>query len=242
MRPAPEVLVPARVRGRLDAVLPDRLTDWWRRTFAGVTPKERWGYRLWTLVGLVIAIPELGAAVWDNGPWPTISGTTGHLEDIWKPTAIFVVALIVFAAGRALGYGAPRDPAEAPGVEPARANDWWPWIYFGVAVVGTAVAGFVVAKTVDGGKEAQFVVGYVIYGLIGFFFLLVPALFGWALARFAGRDVVPFPPIFRTVADLEKRVPLIALILLTGLVILLIHLALYPWPDISHQHPTPDSV
>jgi len=42
--------------------------------------------------------------------------------------------------------------------------------------------------------------------------------------------------------DLEKRAPPIALIVLTGLVILLIHLALYPWADISHQHPTPDSV
>lgn len=241
MRPAPEVLVPAAVRGRLDAFLPDWLTNWWKRTFANVTPRERWGYRIWALVGVVVAIPELGAAIWDNGPWPTISGTTGHLEDIWKPTAIFVVAIIVIAAARALGYG-QRKPETPPTAAEARADDWWPWIYFGVAVLVTAAAGFIVAKTVGEGGEAQFVVGYVIYGLIGFFCLLVPAVFRWPLAKLFNRDVLPFPPIFRTVGDLEKRVPVVALVVLAGLVILLIHLALYPWPDVSHHNPTPDSV
>ena len=40
---------------------------------------------------------------------------------------------------------------------------------------------------------------------------------------------VPFPTLFRTIANLERARGTVA-----GLVILLVHLAFYPWPDISH--------
>jgi hypothetical protein len=200
-------------------------------------------------VGAVIAVPEIWAAVaGDAGSWPTISGTTGHLEDLWKLTAVIVVALIVIAAAWAVGYGkpaplAPRLRAGRPQVPQASAQlagEWWPYVYFGIAVVCTAVASLATAGLAGDGGEARFVVGYVMYGLIGFFFLFLPATFGWALAFFFARDV-PFPPILRTIHDLEKRVPLVALVVLAGLVILLIHLALYPWPDISHHQPKPGS-
>jgi hypothetical protein len=52
---------------------------------------------------------------------------------------------------------------------------------------------------------------------------------------------VPFPSLITTLRDLERRVPLVALVVLAGLVILLIHLALYPWPDVSHHNPVPGS-
>src|SRR5690242_19384791 len=85
---------------------------WWRRHFSHVGTFERWGYAAWGLVGLVVAIPEISAAAWQDGPWPTISGTIGHLEDLWDVSAIFVVALITVAAARALDYrrrsGNPR--------------------------------------------------------------------------------------------------------------------------------------
>jgi hypothetical protein len=54
------------------------------------------------------------------------------------------------------------------------------------------------------------------------------------LAFWFARDV-PFPTLFGTVADLERRWPPVALVILAGMVVLLVHLALYPWPDIfSH--------
>jgi Na+/proline symporter len=190
---------------------------------------ERIGYVVWGSVALVVAIPEIWALAVNDAPWPTISGTTGHLEDLWHPTAVFVVALIVVAAALAVGYGRPgeRTPTNAP------AGQWWPFLYLGSAVVFTVGAGFLASSLVNG-REGRFVLGYVIYGTIGFFFLFLPAVFGWAF-------VVPFPSLFTTLRDLERRVPLIALLVLAGLVILLIHLALYPWPDVTHHNPRPGS-
>jgi hypothetical protein len=194
-----------------------------------VTRFERLGYVVWGAVALVVAIPELWALASNGAPWPTISGTTGHLEDLWHPTAVFVVALIVVAAALATGYGRPaeRTPTVAP------AGQWWPFLYLGSAVAFTVGAGFLASGVVNG-SEGRFVLGYVIYGLIGFFFILLPAVFGWVF-------VVPFPSLITTLRDLERRVPLVALVVLAGLVILLIHLALYPWPDVTHHHPRPGS-
>jgi hypothetical protein len=194
-----------------------------------VTRFERLGYVVWGAVALVVAIPEIWALAVNDAPWPTISGTTGHLEDLWHPTAVIVVAVIVVAAALAVGYGRldERAPTTAPG------GDLWPFVYLGSAVAFTVGAGFLASGLVNG-REGRFVLGYVIYGLIGFFFVVAPAIFGWAF-------VVPFPSLITTLRDLERRVPLVALVVLAGLVILLIHLALYPWPDVTHHNPKPGS-
>jgi len=42
---------------------------------------------------------------------------------------------------------------------------------------------------------------------------------------------VPFPTLFRTVADLERRWRPVAMIVVAGLVILMLHLVFFPWPD-----------
>jgi hypothetical protein len=242
VREAPKSLVPPPARHALSRVVPVRLARWWDARFGAVTPYERWGYRVWAAVGVVIAVPEIWAAGWGDGPWPTISGTTGHLEDLWKPTAIVVVALIVVAAARTLGYGTRNRPSDDASVPSAEAwNGWWAYAYFFGAVLCIALPSLLVAGYVPEGKESRFVLGYVMYGLIGLFFLVIPLGFGWALAHFFGVKV-PFPTLFGTVAQLEKRVPVVALVVLAGLVILLIHLALYPWPDISHHHPDPGSL
>ena len=66
------------------------------------------------------------------------------------------------------------------------------------------------------------------------------------LAFFFARDM-PFPTLFRTIASLDARYPPFAFLPVVGLLILLIHLALYPWPSIFHQlrgvtPPTPHSI
>jgi hypothetical protein len=202
---------------------------WWQEAFANISPRERWGYAVWGAVGVVIAVPEIWAAAAGDSPWPTISGTTGHLEDLWHPTAVFVVALIVIAAALATGYG--RLDERAPTVAPAGA--WWPYVYLGGAVLFTVGASLIASELVNG-SEGRYVLGYVIYGLIGFFFLFLPAVLGSVF-------VFPFPSLITSLRDLERRVPLVALLVLAGLVILLIHLALYPWPDVTHHNPTPGS-
>jgi hypothetical protein len=191
-----------------------------------VTRFERIGYFVWGTVALVVAIPELWALIANDAPWPTISGTVGHLEDLWHPTAVIVVAVIVVAAALATGYGRPdtRAPTTAP------TGEWWPFVYIGSAAAFVVGTGLLVSGLVDD----RFVLGYVIYGLIGSFFFVLPAVFGWAF-------VVPFPSPFETLRDLERRVPVVALVVLAGLVILLIHLALYPWPDVAHHNPAPAS-
>jgi hypothetical protein len=55
--------------------------------------------------------------------------------------------------------------------------------------------------------------------------MIVP---GW-LAYKHGR-LVPFPTLFATLKNLEKRAPHFTIVLASGLAILMIHLILYPWP------------
>ena len=69
---------------------------------------------------------------------------------------------------------------------------------------------------------------------------------GLGLVVFFGGREVPFPTLFRTVRNLEEGLaslpgslgPLLAwfatYVILAGLVILLLHLTLYPYPNITH--------
>jgi hypothetical protein len=214
--------------------------------FAGITRAEVWGYIMWGSMALVIAIPEITAAVHHGVPWPTISGMTGHLENRWSAVALIVVALIVVAAIHAV-----RFPASQHGPVVTLANQQKlgrtqsgrftlapdkvsnderddlsvAWLVFALAVV---VVCSVVAAHMH--NKSQFFVGYVLYGLIAVFFLIIPS----ALAYWFATDVA-FPSIFRTLTLFQRRLPIAATILLIGFVILLIHLALYPWPNVFHQ-------
>src|SRR4051812_9440900 len=64
-------------------LVPGPIQRWLSKRFAGLDMREAWGYGVWGTVGLVIAIPELTAAVSAGVPFPTISGTVGHLEVRW---------------------------------------------------------------------------------------------------------------------------------------------------------------
>ncbi|MDX6486440.1 MAG: hypothetical protein QOF43_1593 [Gaiellaceae bacterium] len=172
-----------------------------------------------------------------NGPWPTISGTTGHLEDIWKPTAVLVVAVIVVATAKSLGYGSKGQLDRA---DDATRTKRLPYAYFWVSVAVILAGAVLTATLVDDGPESRYVEGYVIYGLIALFFFVVPEVIVPVLSHWIKIDVF-FPSLFRTLAYLERRLPWVALVVVAGLVILLIHLALYPWPDISHHAPAPTS-
>src|SRR5262249_24803982 len=72
-----------------------------------------------------------------------------------------------------------------------------------------------------------FVHGYVIYGLFAFFFVLVPNLAAVCLGR-----RIPFPTLARTVINLEHRCWPTGKIIVIGLVVLMIHFAVAPWPSL----------
>jgi hypothetical protein len=205
------------------------------------TERERWGYGVWGLMAGVIALFEIWAAA-GAPPWPTISATVGHLEAQWSFVALIVVALIVLGAAHALTYAWPGvGPLLARPNRPRRGRtktgritmsptpdddaflELSPYIYFPISLA-IVIGG---AWWIIGASNDKWLRGYIIYGLIAAMFAIIPNL----IALFLKTDV-PFPTLFRTIADLERRWHPVALVILVGLVILLIHLALYPWPRI----------
>lgn len=223
--------------------------------------REWWGYGVWFLVALVIAIPEISAA-WRKVPWPTISGTVGHLEYRWSWVALIVVALVVSAGFHAVRY--PLKPKAEPALEAngrklrtlngrltrlkaieevAAATrrvapaDRLSVLWFVAAVVIVVVASLITALLIR--PANPFMLAYVLYGLIGVLFVLTPSV----LAYYFRKDV-SFPTLFWTLTAIEYRVHLVAVGVYAGLVILLLHLAFYPWPGIFHvlQPRTPPTV
>ena len=90
---------------------------------------------------------------------------------------------------------------------------------------------------------SRFRSAYVLYGLLAFGWLVIPTL----IVFFTKADA-PFPTLFRTVESLQewlgkRRWPMslgqslawaVGYVVVTGLVILLLHLTLYPYPNITH--------
>lgn len=225
--------------------------------------KRRLGYLIWGVAAAVIAIPELLAAAGAGLGFlhfKTISETTGHLERYHPWVELVVVAGIVFFAysyfrtsphankrpnlartpgGRlTVDEHADHDAREdfddrkARGIFIAAAS---------VVLTGVALATLAAIKWWD--DERHFHPSYVLYGLLFLFWLVIPSL----VVFFGGREV-PFPTLYRTVRNLEEwleqlRLPwnlgpllawFVTYVILAGLVILLIHLTLYPYPDITH--------
>jgi hypothetical protein len=67
--------------------------------------------------------------------------------------------------------------------------------------------------------------GYVLWGAFAFA-ILIPEV----LALSDGRWY--WPTVARTAANLEARVPWLAMLLLAGFAVLTVHLVLWPWPDV----------
>ena len=198
--------------------------------------RKWWGYGVWLFVGAVIATSELWAA-FGNPWWPTISATVGHLEQLWSPVKIIVIALIAAGATQMLAYPPHRGESDPGGAgarrwrtgagrltkahdglaEPIEHAAW----YFPVAVVVIAGGAAAAARL----SSSKYVMGYVLYGLIAVAFLIIPNV----LAYWFAKDV-PFPTLFRTLADLDRRWHPLVLIIVAGLSVLVVHLVAYPWP------------
>jgi hypothetical protein len=202
--------------------------------FRNLDQRERWGYGVWLFAGAVIAVGELWAAV--GSPWwVTISATTGHLEQLWSPVKIIVVALVAAGAASALRYPPSRAASAASPRSPAQWRtgngritrkeggqaDQLTGLYLLLAVTVVAAGGTITAALGAG----KFTVGYVIYGLMAAGLLIVPSV----LAYWFAKDV-PFPTLFRALSDLEKRCHAAVTVVVAGLAVLAVHLVAYPWP------------
>jgi hypothetical protein len=181
-------------------------------------------------------VPELWAAVGGSSvQWPTISGTVGYLEYWHTWVSIVVIGVLVWAAFHAAQYEASRRTATAasdayrtPGGRvsrvPPQAHTVPAAAYFVAALA--VVVGLSLWSYLDRPHD-KYRLGEVMYGSIALFWMIVPAL----LALVGGRDV-PFPTLFATIQALERRVRILAIVFGAGITILLIHLALYPWPAV----------
>jgi len=203
---------------------------------AGGRSAEFWGYLMWGLAALAIAGPEL-ASVFRLGDWPTISATVGHLESAHSWVRLIVTFVIVV-----LGYYAVPQLIMHPETKQAvlagrqctangrytrdasavRSEGMGGYLVLAVAAL---VVGVIFAAGARHIHSGTFVGAYVMYGLIAVLWVIVPSV----LALFFGREV-PFPTLFRTIGYLERRAHPVAAVLLALLVILLLHLTLYPWP------------
>jgi len=228
---------------------PARVRRFFRARFGDVSRSEAWGYAVWSAMGVVVGVPEIWAAVaGDDFVWPTISTTVGHLQTRWPVVALIPVAVIVMGGYSVLrikvgdtavqadqqafgrtpqGRLAKQDVsleqlARGGAVPPSAERDEWPVVpYFAFATV-VVVAGSLVATA----SENRFLVGYVLYSLIAIFWIVVPNV----IAYFFGKDF-PYTTLFYTVNCLGRRLQFVAALVAALLVILLLHLALYPWPS-----------
>jgi hypothetical protein len=210
--------------------------------FSGLSTREKWGYGFWLFLGLVFGIQESWAGL-ANPPWPALSDTVGHLDQVWPPTAVIIVALIVFVAyyfvrvpvsqagalifgsggpGRGAGAGVGRTNNGRRSRPPADASPVPALVYVPLALAAITIGSIIAAVT-----SGFWVLGYVIYGLIAVFLVIIPNVLAYWFAR-----EVPWPTLLTTVTDLEHRWRPVAVVVLAGLVVLMFHLAFFPWPDL----------
>jgi hypothetical protein len=230
-------LVPAWIRRPLEA------------RFRDVTKSEALGYAVWCAMGIVVGVPEIWAAIaGDDFYWPTISTTIGHLQERWPVVALLPVAVIAFggysvfrvrtigdtviqaddqALGRTLqGRLVKQDPSVDDlkvGGAPATTQLLLPRTVVSYFALATAIV--VVGCLVASRSDNRFLVGYVLYSLIAIFWIVIPN----AMAYYFKRDF-PYTNLFFTISALGRRLQFAAGLVAALLVILLLHLAFYPWP------------
>jgi hypothetical protein len=201
--------------------------------------REWWGYAVWGVVLVAILVPEIWAAATTQKTWPTISATVGHLEYRWDWIGLIVVGVGVWVAVSVISYPAgPRQVLVRQETRPDRrtacgratmhteTGGALPAVLVPVGAALVALAS-VLTATLD--PSDPYTLGDVLYGTIAIFCAAAPSIVAYVWAR----DVA-FPTFFRTLANLERRVPYVSVLVLAGLGILLFHLALYPWPNVFH--------
>lgn len=190
--------------------------------------RENWGYGVWFTLAAVVAVPEILAASWSGSWFPTISGTVGDLEDRWAWIAVIIVAVLACAVYGAIRSGADdthdKEEEELGDQAPTILGEVTAGFYFFASLIAVA-GGTAIAAVVTGGFD-RFAVGRTLYGLTALLWVAVPSLSAWLIKW------TPFPTLFELVRNLERKFAPLAYLFVAGLTVLVIHLALYPWPEV----------
>lgn len=205
-----------------------RFGRWLSRKFDDAEPDELHGYAFWGPVALLVLITELIGTGWFGSfaGWPTISSTVGHLQDLNSLWGVPVVGLIAIAAFYAMAYqirptSEGRDEFYLARGRRVQLRYGWP-VVFGATALITLQAWV--------SDKDKYELGYALYGSLAFFGIVVPLV----LVGLKSEHVV-FPTLFYTFKRLRDRFRWVAALVAAGLAILIIHLALYPWPDLARE-------
>jgi hypothetical protein len=93
-------------------------------------------------------------------------------------------------------------------------------------LIATAVVDLIVRSF----TEDKFPLAYAIYGSFAVIGIVIPMILIWRKS-----DLVVFPGLSYTFLRLRDRLRWVAVAVIVGLSILMIHLALYPWPDLARE-------
>lgn len=235
-----------KILNALAKLIPERVRRFFRERFADASPAERAGYLVWFTMAIVIGVPEIWAAIsGDDFYWPTISTTVGHLQDRWAVLTLIPVALIVGYGYSALRLRPATTALQAnmsaitrtpqgrltqsdPTLEQLAAGEPTPAMsplfstpYFVVATLLIVAVPLAVSPS-----HNRFLVGYVLYSLIAIVWVIVPNI-----AAYWFKHDAPYTTLVVTISCLARRLTFAACLAAALLVILLIHLAFYPWPS-----------
>jgi hypothetical protein len=229
--------------------VPARVRRYFEERFKDVSTSEATGYAVWSAMGVVVGVPEIWAAIaGEDFYWPTISTTVGHLQGRWPVVALLPVAAIVMGGysvfrirtigdtvvqadlqalgrtpqGRLVKQDVATEELSTGGVPATISEVRHTWIKSYFVFATTVVVG---ASLVASPSDNRFLVGYVLYSLIAIFWIVIPNV----AAYYFKRDF-PYTNLFFTVSSLGRRMQLVAGLVAALLVILLLHLAFYPWP------------
>jgi hypothetical protein len=207
--------------------------------------RRRLGYIVWGVAFLIAIVPELLAAVpltESQLPFPTISRTVGHLEALqpaWEILPTALVVLFMYALFRAPQHVA--DPHDADDERPALRVFLRNAAICVAVVAGVTVFAFLhwPNQYVNGHKLPNFEVAYCLYGTTFLLFLAAPTVTALVDAKH------PYPSLVRTVVNLEQWIAdghdrfrralayVVGFVIVWGMVFLLLHLTLYPFPNIT---------
>jgi hypothetical protein len=234
------------------------------RVWHALHRREIMGYLVWGAMGVIIAVPEIWAAAASGLPWQTISSSvgTGLTRDHTYVSLVVVIVLVIvgyYSFRYPLTRREPTADAEARTGTKVRERPYRRMERGGrltlstkrqpdadTGLVGTlgivyffatsaVIAGAtILTDQISSGSPERYHASYVLYGLIALFWILVPSVVALTMGHEA-----PWPTLFVTIKNLETRLgplfgSLAAAMVVAGLAILLLHLVLYPFPDITH--------
>jgi len=212
--------------------------------------RRRLGYLVWGVAFVVIVVPELLASinsVEQHLPFPTISRTIGHLEAVNPVWEIFPTMLIVLFVYALLQVPVPKLgstvqlPDDGDGAVPHELGKFW--ITSGVSIAIVAAATYAASRHWPDqhlagatGKQPNFYVAYFLWCGSFLLWVVLPTIS-------AARRRHKFPSLPKTLVNLERWIAghsagvawAVGFLVVWGMAFLLLHLTLYPFPDITRE-------